>query len=263
MLLNDKVAVIYGAGGGVGGAIARTFAREGAKLFLAGRRRASLDNVAADVTQAGGTADVAEVDAFDESSVERHLAAIVGRAGRIDVLFNAIGIANTRVQGKPLTDLAVEDFLQPIAGYARGYFLTARLAARQMIKKGSGVVMTATAVPSRAGIPLVGGFAPAEAAVEALTRSLSAELGPHGIRVVGLRADAMPETATIREVFSLHAQAHGMSWDQFHELIASKNHRRRLPTLAELAEVAAFMASDRASAVTATAVNLSIGMLDD
>ncbi|MDR3494144.1 MAG: SDR family oxidoreductase [Ancalomicrobiaceae bacterium] len=176
------MAVIYGAGGGVGGAIARTFAREVAKLFLYWSRRASVDPVAEDVARAGGTADVAEVDALDEPSVERHLAGVIDRAGRIDVMFNAIGIVNTRVQGKPLTELAVEDFLQPITGYARGYFLTARLAARQMIKQGAGVVMTATAVPSRAGIPLVGGFASAEAAVEALTRSLSAELGPHGSR---------------------------------------------------------------------------------
>jgi len=123
--------------------------------------------------------------------------------------------------------------------------------------------MTATAVPSRAGIPLLGGFAPAQAAVEALTRGLSAELAPHGIRVVGLRPDGMPETGTIKEVFGIHAKALGLSWEQFHEMIASKNHRRRLPMLAELANVAAFMASDRASAMTGTVVNLSMGMLDD
>ena len=141
-------------------------------------------------------------------------------------------------------DLDVDQFLLPIATYPRSYFLPARLAARRMIGKGSGVIMTVTAVPSRIGIPLVGGFAPAQAAVEALTRGLSAELAPHGVRVVGLRADGMPETGTIREVFGLHAKAHRISWEQFQEMIARKNHRRRLLTLAELANVAAFMASD-------------------
>ena len=132
-----------------------------------------------------------------------------------------------------------------------------------MVAKRSGVILTVTAVPSRTGIPLLGGFGPAHAAVEALTRGLSAEFAPHGIRVVGLRPDGMPETATIKEVFGIHANASGLSWEQFHEIIASKNHRRRLPTLAELANVAVFMASDKASAMTGTIVNLSMGMLDD
>jgi NAD(P)-dependent dehydrogenase (short-subunit alcohol dehydrogenase family) len=108
--------------------------------------------------------------------------------------------------------------------------------------------MTITAVPSRAGIPLLGGFAPAQAAVEALTRDLSAELARHGIRVVGLRPDGMPETGTIKEVFGIHAKALGLTWEQFHEMIASKNHRRRLPTLAELANVAVWSAKIRSVA---------------
>jgi NAD(P)-dependent dehydrogenase (short-subunit alcohol dehydrogenase family) len=95
------------------------------------------------------------------------------------------GIPNTMLQGVPLVDLDVDQFLLPIATYARSYFLTARLAARRMVANGSGVIMTITAVPSRMGIPLVGGFAPAQAAVEALTRGLSAEFAPHGVRVVG------------------------------------------------------------------------------
>ncbi len=132
-----------------------------------------------------------------------------------------------------------------------------------MMAQKSGVIMTATAVPSRAGIPLLGGFAPAQAAVEALTRGLSAELAPRGVRVVGVRPDAMPETGTIREVFGIHAKALGISWEQFHNAIASKNHRRRLATLAELANVSVFVASDAASAMTGTVVNLSMGMLDD
>ena len=166
-------------------------------------------------------------------------------------------------KGVPLVDLDVDQFPLPIATYARSYFLTARLAARRMAANGSGVIMTITAVPSRMGIPLVGGFALAQAAVEALTRGLSAEFAPHGVRVVGLRADGIPETGTIKEVFGLQAKAHGISWEQFHEMIASKNHRRRLPALAELANVAVFMASDQASAMTGSVVNFSMGMLDD
>jgi len=137
------------------------------------------------------------------------------------------------------------------------------MAARRMVANRSGVIMTVTSIPSRTGIPLVGGLGPAMAAVEQITRNLSAELAPQGIRVVGLRPQGMPETGTIKEVFGLHAKAWGISWDQFHELLATRTHRRRLTTLAEMANVAVFMASDEASGMTGTIVNLSLGSLDD
>jgi NAD(P)-dependent dehydrogenase (short-subunit alcohol dehydrogenase family) len=110
---------------------------------------------------------------------------------------------------------------------------------------------------------LVGGGGPAMAAVEALTRELSAELAPQGIRVVGLRPQGIPETGRIKQSFELYAQASGMTWEQFHELLASRTHTRRLSTLAEMANVAVFMASDQASGMTGTVVNLSMGSLDD
>jgi NAD(P)-dependent dehydrogenase (short-subunit alcohol dehydrogenase family) len=263
MLLKNKVTVIYGAGGAIGGAVGREFAREGATLFLTGRNKAKVERAAEEIRAAGGRAEAAQVDATDEQAIDQHLSAVTAKAGRIDISFNAVGIPNTTLQGVPLVDLDVEQFALPIATYTRSYFLTSRLAARRMMPKGSGVIMTVTAVPSRAGIPLLGGFAPSQAAVEALTRSLSAEFAPHGIRVVGLRPDGMPETGTIREVFGIHAKALGLSWEQFREIIATKNHRRRLLTLAELTNVAVLMASDLASAMTGTTVNLSMGMLDD
>jgi NAD(P)-dependent dehydrogenase (short-subunit alcohol dehydrogenase family) len=208
MMLKNKVAVIYGAGGAVGSAVARAFAREGAKLFLTGRHRAPVEAVAKDVVS-GGSVEAAEVNALDEQAVERHLQSVIDKAGRVDVSFNAIGIPNTTLQGVPLVELDIEQFSLPIATYTRSYFLTARLAARRMVAERSGVIMTVTSIPSRTGIPLMGGVAPAMSAVEALTRDLSAELAPHGIRVVGLRPQGMPETGTIKEVFGLHAEGMG------------------------------------------------------
>jgi len=263
MMLKNKVAVIYGAGGAVGSAVARAFAREGAKLFLTGRHRAPVETVAKEFDSASGRAETAEVDALDEQSVDRHLQSVIDKAGRIDISFNAVGIPNTRLQGVPLVELEVEQFSLPIATYTRSYFLTARLAARRMVEKRSGVIMTVTSIPSRTGIPLMGGVAPAMSAVEALTRDLSAELAPQGIRVVGLRPQGMPDSGTIKEVFGLHAKAYGISWEQFQEMIASRTHGRRLTTLAEMANMAVFMASDGASAMTGTIVNLSLGSLDD
>jgi NAD(P)-dependent dehydrogenase (short-subunit alcohol dehydrogenase family) len=123
--------------------------------------------------------------------------------------------------------------------------------------------MTVTALHSRVGVPNVGGYGPAQAAKESLTRSLSAELAPHGIRVVGLRPQAMPESSTIREAYEPRAEATGMTWEQFQGFLAARTHPKRLMTLAEMADVAAFMASDKAGGMTGTTLNLTMGSLDD
>ncbi len=263
MMLKDKVAVIYGAGGSIGGAVARAFAGAGASLFLTGHRLAPVEGVAKDIVSAGGSAEVAEVDAVDEQAVDAHLQSVIDRAGRVDISFDAVGIPNATILGVPLVELDVEQFSLPIASYLTAYFLTARIAARRMLATGSGVIMTVTATHSREGLPLVGGYGPAMAAKEALTRNLSAELAPRGIRVVGLRPQAMPESRTIREAFEPRAKATGLTWQQWQESLASRTHPRRLMTLAELASVAVFMASDQASGMTGTTVNLTMGRLDD
>jgi NAD(P)-dependent dehydrogenase (short-subunit alcohol dehydrogenase family) len=263
MMLKDKIAVIYGAGGGVGSGVAHAFASEGAKLFLTGHHLAPVEVVAKEVASAGGSAEAAEVDALDEQAVDKHLQSVIDKAGRVDISFNAVGIPNAGILGVPLVELEVEQFSLPIATHATSYFLTARLAARRMVPNKSGVIMTVTALLSRTGTPLVGGYGPAQAAKEALTRDLSAELAPHGIRVVGLRPQGMPETRTIKDAFEPRAKATGMTWEQWQEMLASRTHPRRLMTLEEMANMAAFMASDKASGMTGTTVNLTMGSLDD
>jgi NAD(P)-dependent dehydrogenase (short-subunit alcohol dehydrogenase family) len=262
MLLKDKVAVIYGAGG-IGAAVGRAFASEGANVFLTGRSLAPGELVAKEIVAAGGSAEAAEVDALDERAIDEHLRSVVDKAGRVDISFNAVGIPNAKILGVPLADVDAEQFSLPITTLVTSYFLTARLAARRMVPQRSGVIMTVTATHSREGIPLVGGYGPAQAAREALTRDLSVELAPEGIRVVGLRPYAMPETSTIRDAFEPRAQASGMTWEQWQELLASRTHPRRLMTLEEMANVAVFAASDKASGMTGTTVNLTMGRLDD
>jgi len=263
MLLTNKNAVIYGAGGAIGGAIAHAFAREGARVFLTGRQLASVEAVAREITASGGTASAAQVDALDEQAIEKHLSTVVEKVGSIDISVNASGIPQRGVQGIPLVELSPESFTLPIMTYTRTHFLTARAAARHMAEKGAGVILTLTATPARIAAAHVGGMAPAWAGVEALTRSLAAELGPRGIRVICLRSDAIPETETITEVYGLHADTLGMTREQFQALSENMNLLKRLPTLAEVANVAAFMASDQASAMTATVANLSCGLIAD
>jgi NAD(P)-dependent dehydrogenase (short-subunit alcohol dehydrogenase family) len=261
MMLKDKVAVVYGAAGAIGGAVARAFAGEGATVFVTGRLQAPVDAVAEEIVAAGGSAEAAQVDALDEEAVDRHLQSVIDQAGRVDISFNALGVPDAEILGVPLLELDAELFSRPIAAYTTSYFLTARLAARRMVPNRSGVIMTVTALPARAGTRLNGGYGSSQAAKEALTRDLSAELAPHGIRVVGLRPHGMPETSTMREAFE--AKAAGMTWEQFQEYLAGSTHPRRVMRVEEVANLAVFMASDQASGMTGTTVNLTMGSLDD
>jgi len=264
MILKNKNAVIYGAGGAIGGAVARAFAREGAKVFLTGHALDPLKIVAEEITAHGGQVEVDVVDATDEHDVENHFRQMLKKADQIDISFNAISTPQTGVQGIPLLELSPEAFTFPINFYASSHFLTAKAAGKHMVEKGSGVIITLTASPSKKAAPLVGGMPGAWSVIEALTRNLAAELGAYGVRAVCLRPDGIPETDTITEVFGLHAKAYGMpSNKEFQSLAESMTSLKRLPNLAEVANTAAFIASDQASAITGTVINLSCGSIID
>jgi NAD(P)-dependent dehydrogenase (short-subunit alcohol dehydrogenase family) len=261
MMLQNKVAVIYGAGGAIGGAVSRAFAREGARVFLTGRVGQSVEAIARDIVSSGGVAQASTVDALNEKAVDEHLTSVAGSAGRIDISFNAIGVPSAKLLGVPFLEMDAEQFTLPITAYARSFFLTARLAARRMIGRKSGVIMTVSALPSRMGTALNGGYGSAMAAKEALTRDLSAELAPQGIRVVCLRPHGMPETKTMRDVYDLKPM--GITYEQFQSYLANMSHPKRVMALEEMANVAAFMASDKASGVLGTTVNMTMGTLSD
>jgi NAD(P)-dependent dehydrogenase (short-subunit alcohol dehydrogenase family) len=263
MRLDNNNAIIYGAGGAIGGAVARAFAREGAKVFLTGRTIDVAQAVAKDITAQGGFAEAAKVDAMDATAVREHADDVVRRHGGIDISFNAIGLAQAGVQGTALVELELDRFTAPIHTYLTSHFLTAQAAGRHMAQRGSGVIITLTAAPSRMAAPLIGGMGPSWAGIEALTRGLAAELGPRGVRVVCLRPDGIPQTATIDVVFGLHAHALGITRQDFTALMAERTLLKRLPTLAEVAGAAVFLASADAGAMTGTALNLSGGSLPD
>ena len=269
MLLGNKTAVIYGAGGAVGGAVARAFAQEGARVFLTGRTLANVEAVAKDISATGGNAEAAQVDALDERAVEKHLDAVVEKAGGIDASFNAIGIparvvAEQGMQGIPLADLPVESFALPVTTYTRAHFVTGRAAARRMVQQQRpGVLLMHTPEPARLGAPLLGGMGPAWAAMEAMCRGFSAEFASYGIRAVCLRSTGIPETATIDVIFGLQAKVLGITREAFQQLMESTTHTRRSTTLAELTNVAVFLASDLANGMTGTVANLTAGKSAD
>ena len=254
MLLDNKRAVIYGGGGSIGGAVARAFAREGARVFLAGRTRATLEEVADAVRTAGGAAETAEVDALDEEAVDRHADSVAAEAGGIDISFNLITHPHTH--GTPLAKMAVDDFMAPLETAARTTFLTARAAARHMIPRRSGVILAFGGPGDRSG-PMrdyyLGGTQVAFDAIETIRRQLAVELGPHGVRVVTLASGGVPES--LNEAFE--------GRQAIVEMIEGQTLLGRAATLEDVGNAAAFAASDWARAMTAAIVNVSAGALVD
>ena len=273
MLLSDKTAIVYGAGGSIGGAVARAFAREGARVHLVGRTAETLDLVAKDITAAGGHAETAVIDALDEAAVEAHAASVAGGAGAgagagngdgadgggIDISFNLVTRGD--VQGASLLDMPVDDFVRPLVTGVRANFITARAAARHMAERGSGVVLTLNS-GSAHGSPMMGGTGPADAAIDTLVRNLAMELGPRGVRAVGLWVAGVPETLTVEK---LNAVDSGMQLDEnaiqgLLADLAGMRMTRRNPTLPEIAATATFLASDHAGGITGTFVNVTGGI---
>lgn len=265
MLLKDKHAVIYGGGGTIGGSVARVFARAGAHVHLAGRTRAKLERVASDIAREGGQASIAQLDALEERAVDEHAASVVQAAGRIDVTLNALGIMH--VQGKGFLELSCEEFAHPISAFTRTNFLTARAAARQMVKQGSGVILTLSTPGSRMSGPGFLGYGVTCAGIEGFTRILAGELGPSGIRVVCLRPDAIPEalrTSYSKELFDRVGAPLGLSAEAMLDARARTGTLLgRFPTLDQVAQAALFAASPHAGAMTGAIMNLSCGSVVD
>ncbi|NGO15200.1 SDR family oxidoreductase [Streptomyces sp. HC44] len=259
MLLNNKTAIVYGAGGSIGGAVARTFAREGARVHLAGRTRETLDAVAKDITSAGGHAETAVVDALDEAAVDAHAASVAAEAGGIDISLNLVTRGD--VQGVPIVDMAVDDFVRPVVTGITTNLITARAAVRHMAERGSGVILTLNS-GSAHGSPMMGGTGAADGAIDVLVRNLAMELGPRGVRAVGLWVAGIPETLTPE---SLAATDSSLQLDEeglrgILDNLAALRMTRRNPTLPEICATAAFLASDHAGGITGTLVNVTGGM---
>jgi 3-oxoacyl-[acyl-carrier protein] reductase len=260
-ILSGKTAVIHGGGGAIGGAIALQFAREGARIFLAGRTMGRLQEVASSVRGLGGQVEVDVVDALDATAVEAHADRVVARGGSFDVVVNAIGLAH--VQGKSFAEQTLDEFTTPVAGYTRALFIIAKAASRFMSRQRGGVIMALSTPGSVLPGPGFMGYGVACAALEAMTRHLAGELGSDGVRAICLRADAIPDALArshSREVFAEVAAKHGLTPET---MLAAHAERatllRRLPTLAQVAHAAAFYASDRAAASTGAIVNLTCG----
>ncbi len=250
-LLIGKNAVIYGGGGSIGGAVARAFAREGARVFLAGRTAERLEAVAKGIRDAGGVAETALVDATNERTVNQHADHVAAAAGSLDISMNVIQHGD--VQGIPMAEMSVADYLRPVSTAVQTFFLTAQAAARHMMLQRSGVIL----VFGGSGDPLpglyLGGLQTAFEAMESMRRQLSSELGSYGIRVLTLRTGGIPE--------SLPENMEGAG--EIADAITNATMLGRAATLDDVGYTAAFAASDRARSMTAATLNISAGALID
>lgn len=249
MMLARKVALVYGAGGPIGGAAARAFAREGASLFLAGRTGSKVELVANDIRQAGGEATATELDALDEKAVDAWVDTIARQTGQIDISMNVIGYGDVQ---QPLAEITTADFLQPIVNSIQTQFLTTRAAVRHMAQQGSGVVITFGGGGPQT-LPGLGGFKIALDAIEGHRRQWACEAGEHGIRFVTIKTGGIPET--ISEAFEWR--------DAITESIVGQTLLKRAATLEDVGNVSVFIASDHARTITSTEINISCGSMVD
>jgi NAD(P)-dependent dehydrogenase (short-subunit alcohol dehydrogenase family) len=253
MMLQNKNAIIYGAGGSLGSAVAKALAGAGARLFLTGRNTSSIQKLAGKIIAAGGNAEIDEVDALDEKAINNHLEKVISNAGTVDISFNATGVPV--VQNIPLIEMAADDFISPITLMMQTRFLTATAAGRVMMKQGSGIILSLTATPGGIGYPYTGGFAAACCAIECFSKNLASELGVYGVRVVNMRSAGSPDSKVFKE--AIDSDPKGV--EPIIRKMEEDTMLKKLPLMADIANVAVFLSSDMAGKITGVTVDVTCG----
>ncbi|MGN7885519.1 SDR family NAD(P)-dependent oxidoreductase [Dyadobacter endophyticus] len=254
MLLTNKTAVIYGAGGSLGAAVAKAFSVAGANVFLSGIRLQPVEATAEAIRKAGGSAQVDQVDALDQQAVSDYLSSISRRTGSVDISFNAIALKDT--QDIPLIEMKLEDFIRPIQIAMQSHFITSTVAGRIMTAQKSGVILSLTATPGGIGYPGTGGFGTACCAIESFTTTLASELGPHGVRAVTIRSGGSPDSRVFVDALASLDQHVA---EQVLGSLANDTMLKRLPGMNDIANVAVFAASDFAALITGTVIDVTGG----
>src|SRR5215471_7987937 len=203
-ILHGKHAVVFGAGGSIGAAVAKEFAAEGAEIFLSGRTKSNLEAVAKKINEHGGRAQAAVIDTLNDTAVNEYFDGIVQQRGKIDIILDAAGpLAKAYGNGKLAVELPIDEFMVPLATMVKSRFITARAAARHMVKQRSGVIILVTGSPARAHVPGATAIGAAFGAIENLTANLAFEVSPLGVRVVCIRTVANIDSRTIQDTMDL------------------------------------------------------------
>jgi NAD(P)-dependent dehydrogenase (short-subunit alcohol dehydrogenase family) len=264
LLLQQKHAVVFGAGGSIGAAVAKEFAAEGANVFLAGRTKSNMEEASRQITATGGRVHTTVIDAADDAAVDEYMQGIAKRTGSIDIVFNAIGpLARDYGNGKNAVDLAIEEFMLPLTTVVKSQFITARAAVRHMVHQHAGVIIFLTGSPARGHAEGTTAIGAAFGAIESLMENLAVEVGPAGVRVVCLRTTANADSRSIQQTMDILAGKMKVTRDQIIARIASSNLLKTPASVSDTAKAAVFLASDRARMMTGTVLNSTAGAAAD
>lgn len=259
-LLEGKCAVVFGAGGSLGSAVAKEFAAQGAEVFLAGRTQSTISPVLKHITTNGGRAHATEVDALDDDAVNQYVGRIVKQTGRLDIVFNAVGPqAHEYGNGTNAVDLPIKEFMVPLTTVVRSQFITARAAARHMLTQHAGVVILLTGSPARGHVEGASAIGAAFGAIESLAENMAVEVGPSGVRVVCLRTIANADSRSIQETMAVLARKMNVTTEAMIANLGSANFLKIPATTSDTARAAALLASDGARMMTGTVANFTAG----
>ncbi|GIH80722.1 SDR family oxidoreductase [Planobispora longispora] len=255
-MLHGKIAVITGAGPGLGRTLARTMAAEGARVVVAARTAATVEKIAAEVP---GTVAV-PADVTDPTDVEALAAAVTGRFGRLDVLVNAAfpGTHRKNVLEMSPADLASWRAAVDIGAY--GTLLACRFLAPLMVERGEGAIVNVTSMSSRKGYAGRSDFAAGKAAAHLLSHCLADELGPYGVRV-NCVAPGWIASEVLDDWMRTRAAAEGVAFEDVLARDVSAMALRRIATEEDVARAIVFLASDRARSITGATLDVNAGQL--
>jgi NAD(P)-dependent dehydrogenase (short-subunit alcohol dehydrogenase family) len=249
-VLEGKVAIVTGASSGIGHAAAKLFAREGAKVVVAGRRQAELDALVADIEQAGGTAIAVAGDVKDESHAQQLVATAVSRFGGLDIAFNNAGSSGEMA---PVPELSVAGWRDTIETNLTSAFLGAKYQVPAMIARGGGsIVFTSSFVGNTVGFPSSGAYAAAKAGIVGLTQVLAAEFGANGIRANAILPGGTDTPAN-------HANLPGAP-EGTRAFVEGLHALKRLARPDEIAQSALHLVSDASSFITGVALLVDGGV---
>ncbi|MHA4739458.1 SDR family NAD(P)-dependent oxidoreductase [Dyadobacter sp. MSC1_007] len=262
--LKDKVAVVFAASGEIAGAVARAFSQHGAKIYVTARDLDAVKALARQIKANGGNAEAAKVDALNEAEIDGFLKQVVSDNGKLDIIFNGIGVSYSEMGGRPPTTVATfEEFMAPMEKICGSQFLTSRVAAKYMLQtRSEGTILLLTAALSRSKLPNLAGITAASAAVEGLTRVMAAEWGGDGIKVICICPGAIMETKRISGWIEASAKHLGIPSEQIVAQYKAFDILKTTPTLKQLGETAAFLASEIGVVFNSHVVDMDCGKLN-
>jgi len=261
--LKNKVAVVFAASGAIAGAVAKSFAEYGAKVYVSGRDFETVKALADSIKKTGGKAEAAQVDAMNEAEIDQYLNKIVAKNGKLDIVFNGIGVRPSQSDyGTYSTQISFEQFMKPIQTHVGSQFLTSRIAARYMMQTQShGTILMLTASLSRLKLPFMAGVTAACTGIEGLTRVFAAEFGQAGIKVICLNPTSLNETRTIQETNAASAKSMGIQAEALQQMLGSQYLLKKSPTLHDVGETAAFLASDAGAVFNSHIMDVDFGSM--